>query len=163
MVLNRATHHYAPNFIDSCIKQFLNDLYTPIILVQNVSKRDTFVKLPFLGSTSFQIQKRTRKLFTNKLTICNLKIVFRHFLQSKAFSPWKTRCYFQDLFTSIGAAMLPIMVRPNVRICEHLGISHFTGKKSEDWQQRANSDPRTTLLLQLPSTFWRVFYLDQGK
>ena len=129
MVLNRATHHYAPNFIDSCIKQFLNDLYTPIILVQNVSKRDTFVKLPFLGSTSFQIQKRTRKLFTNKLTICNLKIVFRHFLQSKAFSPSKTRCYFQDLFTSIGAAMLPIMVRPNVRICEHLGISHFTGKK----------------------------------
>ena len=25
--------------------------------------------------------------------------------------------------------MLPIMVRPNVWICEHLGISHLTGKK----------------------------------
>ena len=41
------------------------------------------------------------------------------------------RCYFQDLFKSISvlAAMLPIMVRPNVWICEHLGISHLTGKK----------------------------------
>ena len=48
-------HNYPPNFIDSCIKSFLNKLYTPKVIVQYVPKRNVFVKLPFLGSTSFQI------------------------------------------------------------------------------------------------------------
>ena len=30
-----------------------------------------------------------------------------------------------------------------VEICEHLDISHLTGKKVKDWQQQANGDPRT--------------------
>ena len=30
-----------------------------------------------------------------------------------------------------------------VRICEHLGILHFTGIKGKDCQQQASSDPRT--------------------
>ena len=34
-----------------------------------------------------------------------------------------------------------------VGICEHLGISHLTGKKGKDWQQQANGDPRTPLML----------------
>ena len=72
-------------------------------MVLNVLKRNVFVKLPFLGSTSFQIRKKPQKLFSDKLTSCNLKIVFT--------SPVKVqRCYFQDLFTNISvvAAMLPI-------------------------------------------------------
>ena len=83
-------------------------------MVPNVPKRNVFVKLPFLGSTSFQIRKKLQKLFSDKLTSCNLKIVF----MSPAFSTLRISylgCYFQDLFTSIGvvAAMLPIMERPN--------------------------------------------------
>ena len=34
-----------PNFIDSCIKSFSNDLYTPKVIVHN--DRDVFVKLLF--------------------------------------------------------------------------------------------------------------------
>ena len=34
--------------------------------------------------------------------------------------------------------------RFKVRICEHLGISLENGK---DWQQEANGDPRTPLIL----------------
>ena len=30
---------YLPNFMDSCIKSFLNKLYTPKVIVQNVSKK----------------------------------------------------------------------------------------------------------------------------
>ena len=45
--------NYPPNFIDSCIKSFLNKLYTPKVIVQNEPKRNVFVKLPFSGSTSF--------------------------------------------------------------------------------------------------------------
>ena len=59
--LNRSFEDYPhekqnpPSFIDSCIKSFLNKLYAPKVFVQNVSRRDAFIKLPFLGSTSFQI------------------------------------------------------------------------------------------------------------
>ena len=48
-------NNYPLNFIDSCIKSFLNKLYTPKVVVPNVPKRNVFVKLPFLGSTLFQI------------------------------------------------------------------------------------------------------------
>ena len=48
-------NNYSPNFIDLCIKSFLNKLYTSKVIVQNVPKRNVFVKMPFLGGTSFQI------------------------------------------------------------------------------------------------------------
>ena len=67
-------NNYPPNFTDLLIKSFLKKLYTPKVMVQNVPKRNVF-KLPFLGGTSFQIQKKLQKLFSDKLTSCNLKIV----------------------------------------------------------------------------------------
>ena len=48
-------NNYPLNFIDSCMKSFLQKLYTRKVVVPNVPKRNVFVKLPFLGSTSFQI------------------------------------------------------------------------------------------------------------
>ena len=89
-------HNYPLNFIDLCIKSFLNKLYTPKVVVPNVPKRNVFVKLPFLGSTSFQIRKKLQKLFSDKLTSCNLKIVFTSPIRVKAFSPSGIRyqrCY----------------------------------------------------------------------
>ena len=81
-------NNYPLNFIDLCIESFLNKLYIP--------KRNDFVKLPFFGSTSFQI--------------------LRHPLESKPFTSSRIsylRCYFQDLFTSMSvvAAVLPIIER----------------------------------------------------
>ena len=76
--------NYPLNFIDLCIKSFINELYTPKVIVPNVPKRNVFVKLAILESTSFQIRKKLKKLFSD-----NFK----------------------------------------VRICEHLGMSHLTGKK----------------------------------
>ena len=40
--------NYPPNFIDSCIKSFFNDLYTPKVIVHNA--RDVFVKFLFQNS-----------------------------------------------------------------------------------------------------------------
>ena len=54
-------------------------------MVPNVPKRTVFVKLPFLGNTSFQIRNKLQKLFSNKLTSWNLKIVLRYPLESKLF------------------------------------------------------------------------------
>ena len=67
----------------------------------------------------FKIGNKAQKLFTDKLTSGNLKIVFIDLLNSKAFTPSTIsflRCYFRDLFTiiSVMAAMIPIVVRPNV-------------------------------------------------
>ena len=112
-------NNYPPNFMDSRIKSFLNKLYTPELIVQIVPKRNVLVKLPFLESTSFPIRKKLQKLFNDKLKACNLKIVFASPVRVKKLTPSRTsylRYYFQDFFTSISvvAAMLAIMVRPNV-------------------------------------------------
>ena len=77
-------------------------------MVSNVPKKNVFIKLLSLGSSSFQIRKKLQKFFSDKLTSRNLK----------SFSPSRIsylKCYFQDLFTSISVvgAMLPIMERPN--------------------------------------------------
>ena len=32
-------NNYSPNFIDSCIKSFLNKLYKPKVIVQNIPKK----------------------------------------------------------------------------------------------------------------------------
>ena len=59
-------NNYLANLIDSCFKLFLSKLYTPKVIVQNVPKRNDFAKLPFLGSTSFQIRKKVQKLFSDR-------------------------------------------------------------------------------------------------
>ena len=110
-------NNYPLVFIELCAKSFLNKSYSPNVMVLNVLKRNIFVKLPFLGSTSFQTRKKRQKLFSSKLTSCNLKIVFTS--EPKVFSPSRInylRCYFQDLLTSISvmAAGLPIMERTSV-------------------------------------------------
>ena len=46
-------NNYPLNFIDLCIKTFLNTLYAPKVIIQNISKRNVFVELSFLGSTLF--------------------------------------------------------------------------------------------------------------
>ena len=43
------------NFVDSCIKSFLDELYTSKLMVLIVPKRNVFVKFPYLGSTLLQI------------------------------------------------------------------------------------------------------------
>ena len=78
-------NNYPLNFIDSCIKSFLNKLYTPKVVVPNVPKRNVFVKLSFLGSTSCQIRKKLQKLFSDKLTSSNLKIFFTSPIRVKSF------------------------------------------------------------------------------
>ena len=51
-------NNYSPNFIDSCIKSFLNESHARKVIVQNVPKRNILVKFSFLGSTLFQIWKK---------------------------------------------------------------------------------------------------------
>ena len=84
-------NNYTLNFINLCIKSFLNKLYTLKFVVPNVPKRNVFVKLPFLRSTLFQIRKKLQKLFSDKLTSCNLKIVFTSPVRVKSFFTFKDK------------------------------------------------------------------------
>ena len=131
-------NNYPLNFIDSCIKSFLNKLYTPKVVVPNVPKRNVFVKLPFLGSISFQIQKKLQKLFSDKLTSCNLKIVFTSTVRVKSFFTFKDKLpkmllsglVYQYKCGGCNAIYYgKTKSHFKVRICEHLGISHLAEKK----------------------------------
>ena len=84
-------NNYPTIFIDSCIKSLLNKLYTPKVIVRNSPKTKFLVKLPFFGSTSFQIRKELQKLFNDKLVSCNLKIVFTSPVRVKSFFTFKDK------------------------------------------------------------------------
>ena len=60
-------------------------------MIPNVRKRNLFVKLLFLGSTSFQIRKKLQKLISNKLATCNLKIVLTSPVRVKSFFTLKDK------------------------------------------------------------------------
>ena len=106
-------------------------------MVPNVPKRNVFVKLTFLGSTSFQIRKKLQKLFSYKLTSCNLKIVFTSPVRVKSFFSFKDKLpkmllselVYQYMCGGCNATYYGKTKRHfKVRICEHLDISHPTEK-----------------------------------
>ena len=131
-------HNYPLNFIDLCIKSFLNKLHTPKVMVSNVPKRDVFVKLLLLGSTSFQIRKKLQKLLSDKLTFCSLKIVFTSPVRVKSLFSFKDKLpkmllsglVYKYKCSGCNATYYgKTKHHLKVRICEHLGISHIAGKK----------------------------------
>ena len=126
------------NFTDSCIKSFLNKLYTPKVIVQNAPKINVFVKLLFWGSTSFQIRKKLHKFFNDKLTSYRLKIVFMSSVRVKSFFTFKDKLLKMLLsglvskYSDCNATYYGKTKRHfKVQICEHLSISHLTGKKKK--------------------------------
>ena len=107
-------------------------------MVKNVPKRIFLVRLPFLGSTSFQIWKKRQNLFSDKLTFCNLKTGFTSLVRVNNFFTFKDKLpkmllwglvykYNCDGCNAIYYGRTKHHFK--VRICEHLGISHLTGKK----------------------------------
>ena len=109
-------------------------------MVPNVPKINVFVKLPFLGRTSFQIRKKLQKLFSDKLTTCNLKIVFTSAVRVKSFFIFKDKLRKMLLSGHVykykcGGCNATCYGKTKrhfeVRIVEYSGIRHFTGKKAK--------------------------------
>ena len=107
-------------------------------MVSYAPKRNVFVKLPFLGSNLFQIREKLQKLFSNKLTSFNLKIIFTWPIRVKSFFTFKDKLpkmllsglLYKCKYVGRNATYYGKTKRNfKVRICEHLGISHLTGKK----------------------------------
>ena len=83
--------NFPVNFIDSSIKSFLNNFFTPKVIVHDIPKRDVFIKLSFSGSTLFQICKKLQKSLTEELTCCNLKNLFRAPTKFRSFLTFKDK------------------------------------------------------------------------
>ena len=91
-----------------------------------------------MGSTSFQIAKKLQKLFSDKLTSCNLKIGFTSPVGVKSFFTFKdalpkmllSGLVYKYKCGGCNATYYGKTKRQcKVRICEHLGISHLIRKK----------------------------------
>ena len=107
-------------------------------MVSYVPQGNVFVKLLFLGRTSFQIRKKLQKLFSDKLTSCNLKIVFTSPVRVKSFFTFKDKSPKMLLSGLVykykcGGCNATYYGKTKryfkTWICEHLGISHLTGEE----------------------------------
>ena len=129
---------YPRDFVDKCIKEFLNRVLTRKVVVSTVPKKDLMIVLPYLGKLSLQIRTRINLVMKSKLLHCNFRIVFQ------------TKCKLINLFTFKDKT--PIFLSSGivykfkcggcnatcygktkrhfkVRMCEHLGVSALTGKR----------------------------------
>ena len=114
------TFHFEINHLKTI---FIKNNYPPNF-IHSFTLHLMYLKEKFLlGYRSWEVLRfKIARSFKNYLVI-NWRLVIsksflRHPLESKPFSPSKKsyqRCYFQDLFTgtSVVAAMLSIMARPN--------------------------------------------------
>ena len=91
-----------------------------------------------MGSTSFQIWRKLKKLFNDKLTSCNLKIFFTSPVRLQTFFTFKGKLHEMLLselvykYKCVGCNVTYYGKTKHhfkVQICEHLGISHLSGKK----------------------------------
>ena len=65
------------NYVQRLTKQFLNKIFTtPKINVSTVSKDTIFVKLPFLGSSSYILKRKITELFNRHYTTVDVKFFF---------------------------------------------------------------------------------------
>ena len=129
---------YPRDFVDKCIKKFLDRVLTQKVVVTTVPKKDLMIILPYLGKLSLQIRTRINRAMKNKLPHGNFRIVFQ------------SKCKLINFFTF--KDKIPIFLRSGivykfkcggcnatyygktkchfkVRICEHLGVSALTGKR----------------------------------
>ena len=123
-------NNYPREFIDKCIKNFLDRVLTQKVVVSTVPKKDLMTELPHLGKLSLQIRTRINCVMKNKLSHCNFRIVFQ------------SKCKLINFFTF--KYKIPIFLRSRIvykfkcdgcnatylfRMCEHLGVSALTGKR----------------------------------
>ena len=70
-------HSYPRDFVDKCVKKFLERVLTQKVVVSTVPKKDLMVVLPHLGKLSLQIRTRINRVIKNKLPHCSFRIVFQ--------------------------------------------------------------------------------------
>ena len=67
------------HYVQGVIKQFLNKVHSVKTTVSTVPKDIVFVRLPFLGSTSYTLKRKISELITKHYTTVEIKFLFTTF------------------------------------------------------------------------------------
>ena len=129
---------YPRDFVDKCIKEFLDRVLTRKVAVSKVPKKDLMIVLPYLGKLSLQIRTRINRVMRNKLPHCNLRIVFQIKCKLINFFTFKDKIpvflrsgiFYKFKCGGCNATYYGKIKRHfKIRMCEHLGVSALTEKK----------------------------------
>ena len=128
---------YPKNFVDFCINKFYDKLNSDKTLIYTVPRKEVLFVIPYLGKISLQLRTRLEALISSKVPTCKLKIVFsskfrlQNCFRFKDVIPKELLSGLVYRFRCGGcnATYYGKTIRHfKVRACEHLGISHRTGK-----------------------------------
>ena len=131
---------YPMDFIDKCIRKFLNNCLVPKTRVTTVPKKEILIILLFLGKTSTQIRTKLNRLLTKSLPYCKPIFVFKPVKRLSACFPFKDKIpnylcsglvYHFKCRTCNSSYYGKSIRHFKVRMSEHLGISALTGKVSK--------------------------------
>ena len=129
---------YPRDFVEKCVKNFLDTVLTQKVVVSTVPKKDLIIVLPYLGKLSLQIRTRINRVMKNKLPHCNFRIVFQskckliNFFVLKDKIPIFLRSGIIYKFNCGGynATYYSTTKRHfKVRMCENLGDSALSGTR----------------------------------
>ena len=139
---------FPENFTDSCIKSFLDKMFTVKKVLVTEPKKEIRICLPFLGKQSFELKKKLGKLVSTHFPQCKLQVIFnsnnrlRNFFNFKDKIPLRCRSHLLYKYTCDGCNAIYIgKTRRHylVRVFEHLGISLATHKKYTYNPQNVNN------------------------
>ena len=129
---------YPLNFIDNCVRIFLKNIFITSSRKEDIaSKKEFTIILPFLGKQSNIIKTKLNKLFSELYPTARLKIIWTcgikigSYFKFKDVIPTHIRSLVVYKFTCSGCNTTYIGKTKRhykIRMCEHLGISHRTGR-----------------------------------
>ena len=140
---------YPTQFIDRCIKQFLQKLYVTKAIQDTVNKKQLLIVLPFPGAQSFLVRKRLQSCIRNTIPYCSLRIVFQSktrlssLFRFKDIIPKEISSHLVYKFTCscCNATYYGESERHFfVRACEHLGMTPLIRKRVRNPKKSAIFD-----------------------
>ena len=140
---------YLKNFVDLCIKVYLDQVFIKHPNICIVSKKELVCAFPFLGRKSLEIKKRLQNSIEITRPYCKLKVIFKS--PSKIFNHF----HFKDVLPKKLCSGYVYSFKCNncdaiyygktkrhfyVRAAEHMRISHLTNERLKNVKQSAISD-----------------------
>ena len=128
---------YRRDFVDKYMKELLERVLTPKIVVSTVPKNDLMIVVPHFEKPSLQICSSVNRVIKNKLPYCNRRIVSqtkRKLINSITFKDNISvflRSYIVFEFKCVGCIATydgKTKHHFKVEMCEHLGLSVLTGR-----------------------------------
>ena len=130
---------YPEEFIDRCIKNFLNKLPVPKVVELTAARKELILVLPCLGQQSFEIRNRIQCCVKKNAPVFNVKVVFQSKIKDK-----NNKMLHSDLVYKFNCNICNDICYGKtkshfkVRACEHLGITPLTGKKVKNHKRKCS-------------------------